>query len=71
LIKEGDYAICQLLDFDNLALEKLFPSRTTIDKERYEELMLYFKGSQQGQEPTRIYLSVPLPRECAAGQQQN
>jgi len=29
---------------DNAGLEKLFPSHTTIDNPRYEELMLYFKG---------------------------
>ncbi|WP_286760656.1 IS21 family transposase [Salegentibacter sp. UBA1130] len=34
----------ELLHLDNASLEKLFPSHTTIDNPRYEELMLYFEG---------------------------
>lgn len=44
LFKASDHSIKELLAFDNAALEKLFPSHTTIDNPRFEELMLYFQG---------------------------
>jgi transposase len=44
LFGASDYTAKELLAFDNAALEKLFPSHTTIDNLRYEELMLYFVG---------------------------
>jgi len=44
LFKASDYSFKELLAFDNQALEVLFPSHTTIDNPRYEELMLYFQG---------------------------
>ena len=44
LFKGSDYNFKELLAFDNESLEKLFPSHTTIDNPRYNELMLYFEG---------------------------
>src|SRR5680860_239051 len=44
LFKGSDYSPKELLHFDNAALEKLFPSRTTIDNGRYDGLMRYFEG---------------------------
>ena len=44
LFKGSDYTFKDLLAFDNESLEKLFPSHTTIDNPRYNELMLYFEG---------------------------
>lgn len=44
LFKGSDYSFKELLSFDNAGLEKLFPSHTTIDNERYDELMRYFEG---------------------------
>ncbi|SDF17761.1 Homeodomain-like domain-containing protein, partial [Pricia antarctica] len=44
LFKGSDYSFKELLSFDNAALEKLFPSRTTIDNGRYDGLMRYFEG---------------------------
>ena len=42
LFKASEYRLRELLDFDNAGLQKLFPSHTTIDNDRYNELMLYF-----------------------------
>ena len=42
--KASDYSYSALLAFDNAGLEALFPSHTTVDNERYNELMLYFEG---------------------------
>lgn len=43
LFKASDYRLRDLLDFDIERLQKLFPSHTTIDNERYSELMAYFE----------------------------
>lgn len=40
----SDYSFKELLSFDNARLSALFPSHTTIDNERHDELMLYFEG---------------------------
>lgn len=37
----------ELLDMDNAAFQKLFPSHTTIKNPRYNELMLYFEKMNQ------------------------
>ena len=42
--KGSDYTFKELLSFDNAGLETLFPSHTTIDNPRYDELMRYFEG---------------------------
>jgi hypothetical protein len=42
--KASEYSFKELLAFDNAGLEVLFPSHTTVDNERYNELMLYFEG---------------------------
>ena len=42
LFKASDYGLDKLLEFDNLKLERLFPSHTTIDNERYNTLVSYF-----------------------------
>ncbi|PRX39218.1 LuxR C-terminal-related transcriptional regulator, partial [Salegentibacter salegens] len=42
LFKASGSSLKELLALDNAGLEKLFPSHTTIDNPRYEELMLYF-----------------------------
>lgn len=44
LFKASDHSFKELLTFDNAALEALFPSHTTIDNRRYDELMRYFEG---------------------------
>lgn len=44
LFKGSDYTFKELLSFDNAGLERLFPSHTTIDNPRYDELMRYFEG---------------------------
>jgi len=43
LFKANEHSFEDLLSFDNSRLEVLFPSRTTIDNKRYDELMLYFE----------------------------
>ena len=40
----SEYCLKDLMAFENEALQGLFPSHTTIDNRRYEELMLSFKG---------------------------
>jgi hypothetical protein len=42
LIKASKHTLDELLDMDVATLEQLFPSRSTIDNERYNDLMLYF-----------------------------
>jgi hypothetical protein len=42
--KASEYSFKELLAFDNAGLEVLFPSHTTVDNGRYNELMLYFEG---------------------------
>ena len=44
LFTASDYSFKELLSFDNARLSALFPSHTTIDNERHDELMLYFEG---------------------------
>lgn len=39
----SDYSIKELSEMDTGSLEKLFPSLTTIDNDRYNELMTYFE----------------------------
>lgn len=41
LFKASDYGLKELLLFDNLKLERLFSTHTTIDNERHNELMSY------------------------------
>jgi len=43
LFKANEHSLEELLSFDNSRLEVLFPSRTTIDNKRYDELMRYFE----------------------------
>lgn len=43
LFKANEHSFEDLLSFDNSRLEVLFPSRTTIDNKRYDELMRYFE----------------------------
>lgn len=43
LFKASGYRLRELLDFDSSGLQKLFPSHTTIDNGRYNELMVYFE----------------------------
>ena len=42
--KGSDYTFKELLSFDTVCLETLFPSHTTIDNTRYDTLMRYFEG---------------------------
>ena len=42
LFKANDHSFDELLVLDNSHLEALFPSRTTIDNKRFNELMRYF-----------------------------
>jgi len=44
LFKSSDYTFKELLSFDKEGLERLFPSHTTIDNPRYDDLMRYFEG---------------------------
>src|SRR5690606_287163 len=48
--KGSEYSFKELLSFDNPRLEALFPSYTTIDSERHNELMLYFEGVNKAQD---------------------
>lgn len=43
LFKASDYGLAELLEFDTLKLERLFPSHTTIDNDRYKTLVTYFE----------------------------
>jgi hypothetical protein len=42
LFKASEYSLEDLLNFDNLKLERLYSIHTTIDNERYNALMRYF-----------------------------
>jgi len=42
LFKASDYELQELLSFDNLKLERLFSTHTTVDNKRYNRLMGYF-----------------------------
>jgi len=44
LFKGSDHTFKELLSFKDAGLEALLASRTTIDNERYDGLMLYFEG---------------------------
>jgi len=44
LFRASEYSFKELLAFDNAAIVALFPSYSTIDNQRYQELMLYFEG---------------------------
>jgi hypothetical protein len=44
LFMASEYSFKELLAFDIVALVALFPSYSTIDNQRYQELMLYFEG---------------------------
>ncbi|KAA1240355.1 IS21 family transposase [Aquimarina sp. RZ0] len=44
LFKGSDYSFKELLSFDTTGLASLFPSHTTINNPRYDELMRYFEG---------------------------
>ena len=44
LFRASDYSFKELLAFDTAELVALFPSYSTIDNQRYQALMLYFKG---------------------------
>ncbi len=44
LFQASEHSFEQLLHFDNTRISALFPSHTTIDNKRYNELMLYFEG---------------------------
>lgn len=50
LFSGSDYALKELLSFDNARLEALFTSRTTIDNERYDALMRYFEGMNKARD---------------------
>lgn len=47
LFNACDYSIEELLRFDNATLAELFPSHTTINNERFNQLMLYFEKVNQ------------------------
>lgn len=47
LFKSSDWSFEELQKLDNKALEGLFPALTTIDNERYNELMKYFEQVNQ------------------------
>lgn len=44
LFRASEYSFIELLCFSNEALSELFTSKTTLDLERQNELMLYFEG---------------------------
>jgi transposase len=44
LLKNSSYTFEELLSFNNARLETLFPSHSTVNNERYDELMQYFQG---------------------------
>jgi len=43
LFKASELQYTELLSLDNRSLQELFPSSTTIDNDRYNELMMYFE----------------------------
>ena len=47
LFKASDYSPKELLDMEESRLKELFPSSTTIDNDRYNELMRYFERINQ------------------------
>ena len=47
LVKACDHSPEELLRFDNASLTELFPSQTTINNDRFNELMLYFEKVNQ------------------------
>ena len=44
MFKASEYSMAELLNFDSATLNKLFPGHTTIQNERYDELMQFFEG---------------------------
>lgn len=47
LFKASNYSFTELLDMDNSKLKELFTSHTTINNQRYEQLMLFFDKVNQ------------------------
>lgn len=47
LFQSSEWSMEELLSFDNNSLEEHFPIRTTIDNDRYDELMQYFEKVNQ------------------------
>ena len=47
LFKGSDYDLKELLEFDTLKLERLFPSHTTIDNDRYSTLVKYLESIKE------------------------
>lgn len=47
LFKSSDWSFEELKRFDNKSFEELFPALTTIDNDRYDELMKYFEKVNQ------------------------
>lgn len=50
LFKAGDHALTELIKFDNPRLKELFPERSTIDNNRYNQLMKYFEKVNQARD---------------------
>lgn len=50
LFKGSEHTFKELLSFDNARLESLFTSLTTIDNERFDELMRYFEGMNKARD---------------------
>jgi transposase len=50
LISASDYQLEELLQFDVGKLKEIFPSQTTINNERFNELMLHFEGVNQARQ---------------------
>ena len=55
LFKGSDYDLKELLEFDTLKLERLFPSHTTIDNDRYSTLVKYLESIKEN------YTKLDLP----------
>src|SRR5690625_4393413 len=47
--KASEYSCKQLLEFDNVTLAELFPSQTTLDTQRHDELMSCFEEGNKAQ----------------------
>ncbi|MGV8813091.1 MAG: LuxR C-terminal-related transcriptional regulator [Gelidibacter sp.] len=66
LFKASTRSLEELLASDNVALEALFPSSTTIANPRYEELMLYFDGIKKARNHPGFTFLFVSPRATAS-----
>ena len=61
LFKGSDYTFSELLKFNEVMPGEQFSVKTTIDNDRYDELMCYLGKSPSAACPSRLYFPVSLP----------